>query len=100
MPAYTSSSPWKNTPIIDGKYLGNFQIRPIPAEADDFLYEIEVQYTHRPDLLAFDLYGSSKLWWVFAQVNMDVLKDPVFDMVAGTKIFIPKGPQLKSQLGV
>ena len=48
MASYTSSSPWKNTPIIDGKYLGSFQIRPVPAESDDFLYEIEVQYTHRP----------------------------------------------------
>jgi hypothetical protein len=100
MASYTSSSPWKNTPIIDGKYLGSFQIRPVPAESDDFLYEIEVQYTHRPDLLAYDLYGSSKLWWVFAQRNMDVLNDPVFDMVAGTKIFLPKGPRLKSVLGV
>ena len=32
-------------------------IRPVPAYADDPIYTIEPQYNHRPDLLAFDLYG-------------------------------------------
>ena len=100
MATYSNTSPWRNTRIIDNKYLGKFEIRPIPAEDDDFLYEVETQYTHRPDLLAYDLYGNSKLWWVFAQRNMDVLKDPVFDLVPGVKIFVPKGPNLKSVLGV
>ena len=98
--SYTNSSPWKNTKVVDNRYLGTFQIRPVPSEPDDFLYTIETQYTHRPDLLAHDVYGSSKLWWVFAQRNMDVIKDPVFDMVAGVQIFLPKGPSLKNILGV
>ena len=72
--SYNKTSPWSNTDIVDNKYLGNFQIRPVPAESDDFLYTIETQYTHRPDLLAHDLYGNSKLWWVFAQRNMDTIK--------------------------
>jgi len=101
MPAsYSSSSPWKNTKFINGQHLGVLAIRPIPAEADDVLYEIEPQYTHRPDLLAYDLYGTPKLWWVFAQRNMDVVKDPVFDIEAGTEIFLPKGPKLKEMLGI
>ena len=98
--SYSKSSPWANTPVVDNRYLGNFEIRPVPAEADDFLYTIETQYTHRPDLLAYDLYGNSKLWWVFAQRNMDTIKDPVFDMVAGVQIFLPKGPTLRNVLGV
>ena len=64
------------------------------------LYTIEPQYSRRPDLLAFDLYQSPKLWWVFAQRNMDTIKDPVFDMVAGVQIFLPKGPTLRNVLGV
>jgi len=101
MPAnYSNTSPWKNTKFVNGQYLGTLQIRPVPEEADDVLYEIEPQYTHRPDLLAYDLYGNSKLWWVFAQRNMDVIKDPVFDIEAGTKIYLPKGPALKEMLGI
>ena len=30
------------------------------------------------------------LWWVFAQRNMDVIQDPVYDMEPGIEIFIPK----------
>lgn len=101
MPAsYGNASPWKNTGFANGQYLSTLSIRPVPAEPDDFLYEIESQYTHRPDLLAYDLYGTSKLWWVFAQRNMDTIKDPVFDIEAGTKIFLPKGPALKEMLGI
>jgi hypothetical protein len=75
-------------------------IRPIPSTADDVLYTVEVQYNHRPDLLAYDLYGSSKLWWVFSQRNMDVLKDPIYDLVAGVKIYLPQGPKLRTALGI
>jgi hypothetical protein len=37
---------------------------------------------------------------VFAQRNMDVLIDPVYDLIPGTQIYIPKGPQLRSLLGI
>ena len=100
MTLYPKTSPWADTPITAGSTLDIMKIRPIPAEADDFLYEIESQYTYRPDLLSFDLYGTSKLWWVFAQRNMDIIKDPIFDMMPGTKIFIPKSSKLKTRLGI
>jgi len=50
--------------------------------------------------LAFDLYGDATLWWVFIQRNLDVLQDPVFDFVAGKKIYIPKNASLRSVLGL
>jgi hypothetical protein len=46
------------------------------------------------------LYGTSKLWWVFAQRNLDVIQDPVFDFIAGTQIFVPKKSGLVSTLGI
>lgn len=100
MANYFKTSPYANTTINSSGELGILKIRPVPADDDDFLYEIEPQYTHRPDLLAFDLYGTSKLWWVFAQRNIDILKDPVFDMKPGVKIFLPKGSELKKTLGI
>jgi hypothetical protein len=100
MAKYTNKSPYSNTGVLNNRYLGYLKIRPIPANGDDVLYKIEPQYTHRPDLLAYDLYGSSKLWWVFAQRNMDTIKDPIFDMKPGTEIYLPQGPKLRRTLGL
>lgn len=99
MAEYKKTSPWGNTPVRNNQYLDILRIRPVPAASDDVLYTVQPQYTHRPDLLAYDVYGNSKLWWVFSQRNMDVLKDPVFDLVAGTKIYLPKASQLQKYLG-
>ena len=96
---YTSSSPLFNTSVIQN-YLGILSIRPVSSEPDDFLYTIEPQYSHRPDLLAYDLYGTSKLWWVFIQRNLDVLQDPIYDFIPGVEIYIPKRSGLSKVLGV
>ena len=100
MATYSKDSPYANTQTVNGQYLNFLSIRPVPAESDDVLYTIESQYRHRPDLLAYDLYGSPRLWWVFAQRNMDVIKDPVYDIEAGTQIYLPKGDRLQEILGL
>ena len=99
MARYSTVSPWGKTKKEEF-YLGPLKIRPVPAEPDDVLYTIQPQYTHRPDLLAYDLYDDPKLWWVFAQRNMDVIKDPIFDFVSGTQIYLPQGSNLKNVLGL
>ncbi len=96
---YSNTSPWYTTRTIYN-YLDILAIRPVSAEVDDFLYSIEPQYTHRPDLLAFDLYGTASLWWVFIQRNLDVLQDPIFDFIPGKKIYVPKNSSLKIALGL
>lgn len=97
---YSTTSPYANTAVINDSYLDFLVIRPVPADADDYLYTIESQYTYRPDLLAYDLYGDPGLWWVFVQRNMDVIQDPIFDFVPGTEIYIPKGSNLRRVLGI
>jgi alpha-L-fucosidase len=96
---YRNTSPWYTTTSTQD-YLNVLTIRPVSAEVDDFLYTIEAQYTYRPDLLAFDLYGDATLWWVFIQRNLNVLQDPIFDFVPGKKIYIPKSSSLKTVLGL
>jgi prophage DNA circulation protein len=71
----------------------------MPKNVDDVLFEINKTYQNRPDLLAFDLYGDSSLWWVFALRNPNTIKDPVFDMKAGRKIYLPKKSTLDTLLG-
>lgn len=99
MAIYSNTSPWYKTEITKD-YLDILSIRPVSAEPDDYLYTIDPQYSYRPDLLAYDLYSTPNLWWVFTQRNLDVLKDPIFDFVAGTQIYIPKVNSLKTILGL
>jgi hypothetical protein len=96
---YKNTSPWYNTKVTN-KYLDIKTIRPVASESSDFLYTIESQYAYRPDLLAYDLYGDSRLWWIFIQRNMDVLQDPVLDFAPGTQIYICKKSSLTNVLGI
>ena len=96
---YDNTSPWFTTPTAQD-YLDLLTIRPVSADPDDFLYTIEAQYTYRPDLLAYDLYGDQKLWWVFIQRNLDVLQDPILDFVPGKQIYICKNSSLRTVLGL
>lgn len=99
MAVYNNNSPWANTEIENNFYLSLLSIRSVPAEDDDVVYTVQPQYTHRPDLLAYDLYNDTNLWWVFAQRNMDIIQDPIYDLVAGLQIRLPKGSALKKMLG-
>lgn len=96
---YSSVSPWYTTPI-NQNYLDVLKIRPVAAATDDILYTIDAKFNNRPDLLAYALYGDAALWWVFIQRNLDVLQDPIFDFVAGKKIYLPKESNLRSVLGL
>ena len=99
MTTYSYSSPYFKTNMSDG-YLDVLQLRDIPANDDDLLFTVPQQYTHRPDLLAYDLYGDANLWWVFAVRNKSVLKDPIYDMLAGQKIYLPKITTLREAIGL
>lgn len=52
----------------------------------------EVRAGDRLDLIAFDKYKKSSLWWVIAYVNNIV--DPIFDLKPGKKILIPNVSEL------
>lgn len=96
---YDSMSPYAKTNVVNN-YLDVINFRDFPAEKDDISFEITATYEFRPDLLAYDLYKTEKLWWVFAVRNKSILKDPVFDMTAGTKIYIPKLTTIKKYIGI
>ncbi len=99
MAKYSNTSPYLNTEQTD-THLGIFNPRPITGGADDISYEIDRIYAYRPDLLAFDLYGTPRLWWVFAQRNPNEIEDPIYDFKPGTVIRIPKLSNLQNDLGL
>jgi hypothetical protein len=99
MANYSNTSPYFNTEE-NNISLDFLTPRTITAELDDISYTIDRIYAHRPDLLAYDLYGSPRLWWVFAQRNPDVIEDPIYDFSPGKTIQLPKLTNLKNDLGI
>ena len=98
MANYNATSPYFTTPYSQF-YLDNMVNRPIPKENDDNLITLNQTYQYRPDLLAYDLYQESNLWWVFYQRNPNTLTAPPWDFEAGKMIYIPKITTLRSTLG-
>jgi hypothetical protein len=98
MAQYDATSPYFDTGYSQF-FLDVMVNRPIPKEDDDTMFTINLTYQYRPDLLAFDLYGTGALWWVFYQRNPNTLQAPPLDFAEGTTIFLPKVATLKSALG-
>lgn len=99
MTTYNKASPYSQTKTF-GQFLDVLEFRPITKKPDDVTYTIDKVYKHRPDMLAYDLYGDSALWWVFIARNPNVLKDPVFGFSPGVTIFIPAKETLIADLGL
>ena len=98
MANYDATSPYFQTPYRQF-YLDTMVNRPIPKQSDDLKTIINLTYQYRPDLLAYDLYGTAALWWVFYQRNPNTLTKPPLDFTVGTEIFLPKESTLKTVLG-
>ena len=96
---YSKTSPYYKTEIVNG-YLDVMSFRDIPSQRDDIVFEVTATYEFRPDLLAYDIYKDASLWWVFAVRNKTILKDPVYDLKAGIKIYLPKMSTMKTVLGI
>ena len=96
---YNRTSPYANTDIY-GFFLDVANIPSIPMDLKDVQYQIDTIYKGRPDLLAFDLYGDSSLWWVFAIRNPNVLQDPIYDFQPGVIIYVPQKQNLTTALGL
>ena len=99
MAKYSATSPYFTTSEFP-EYLDILSPRAITAEFDDQSYTIERTYAYRPDLLAYDLYGTPRLWWVFAQRNPDEIEDPIYDFKPGVTIQLPKPANVSRDLGV
>jgi hypothetical protein len=98
MATYDSTSPYFLTGYSQF-FLDVMTNRPIPQQSDDRLFQINMTYQYRPDLLAFDLYDNSNLWWVFYQRNPNTLQKPPLDFKADTLIYLPKITTLRNVLG-
>ena len=97
---YDMTSPYKTTEQVSNyvNYLDFWNPPYIPITVNDKLYKIEQKYHQRPDILSFDLYKTPNYWWVFAVRNPDKIKDPIFDLTAGTIIYITPSTSLPGMI--
>jgi hypothetical protein len=98
MAEYNSTSAYFTTGYSQ-YFLDIMTNRPLPKESDDQEMEINQTYQYRPDLLAYDLYGTPELWWVFYQRNPNTLTKPPLDFATGVRIYLPKISTLRAVLG-
>jgi len=90
MSTYRTDSVYRDTKVINDQYLDILNIDSIDVKnTTTKTITLEAKYDQKPDLLAHELYGNSKLWWVFALFNQDDLIDPIVDFKAGLKIKVP-----------
>ena len=72
---------------INRKYLGIYQ----PPLTNDSLSEetitliVQPKFNKRPDLMAFEMYGSAKLWCVYPHYKRDKQVEPIMEYISGTK---------------
>lgn len=94
---YNKSSPYYLTPQTS-TYLDIWNPPGLQPDQTDLILNVTDRYTQRPDILSQDLYGTPRLWWVFALVNPDILKDPIYDLVVGMEIRCPDKSRLQGYL--
>lgn len=94
MAQYSSTSPYSQT-SLNSQYLDVANLPQVPLDGDEVTVTLPARYARRPDLMSFELYGTSKLWWVFAAVNPDSFTDPVYDFEEGITVVIPSLASVK-----
>lgn len=98
MANYNRYSPYKDTPQTSW-YLDQYTHISIPVADDDEFYVIPQKYHQRPWMLAKELYGNERLYYIFALTNMDSIQDPLYDFTVGKQIRIPSNVRIQRLLG-
>lgn len=96
---YNKASFYYSTPITSWNSLDLWVPREIPRDGTDEYITLDQQYSYRPDVYSYVLYGTSQYCWVFMMMNKDVIKNPIYDFVGGIQIYIPTVEKLSRILG-
>lgn len=75
--------------------LGWWERKIFPESPDDSTYVLVSRYHKRPDLLAYDAYGSSHLAWLILQYNNIV--DINSEFVSGATVKLPTRQRVAQQ---
>ena len=86
MGVYSNIQRYKN-PKTNTRYYTNVVYPEIVPTANDlYMY---TSYEDRLDLLAYDYYGNSNLYWIISSANPDITRRDSFFIKSGVQIRIP-----------
>jgi hypothetical protein len=85
---YGSKSFLKNTGFRKF-FLDVSNLPKVPLTNGDII-QVPPECENRIDLFSYQQYGTSRLWWVIALANADIIKDPTWDFKAGMVVFVPR----------
>tara|TARA_B100000963_G_scaffold146237_2_gene127360 strand:- start:4328 stop:4633 length:306 start_codon:yes stop_codon:yes gene_type:complete len=88
----------RNMSFYTGLNYGN--LPKVPSATSDTKFRISKKYANRPDLLAFDKFGSTELWWIITLCNLEIIKDPITDFKEGVVIRLVSVDRAKQIAGV
>lgn len=94
---YSTGSAWSATPQTSW-CLENLVLRDIPNDPTDRFVVVENKYDQRPYNMAYDIYGSKDYWWVFMVMNLNLIRDPIYDFKGGLRLRIPTKERLLSNI--
>lgn len=94
---YSRYSPYFN--VKQTWYLDTMILKTMRPADDDEIYQIPTKFHHQPWRLAKEKYGNERLYYIFAVLNKDILKDPVYNFNAGITIRIPSVNRVQKYIG-
>jgi len=98
MVKFNRKSPYFET-SIGPRFIGHYVHREILPADTDYMLEVGTKYHERPGLLAFDLFGTRDLAWVFIAMNRDLMTDPIYSLRAGMTISVPTRERILELVG-
>ena len=93
---YSEKSYLKNTGIRKF-FLDVAKLPKINFTTGDYVI-VPPECENRIELFSYQQYGTSRLWWVIALANADVIKDTIWDFKSGMTVFVPRDQQLLEKL--
>jgi hypothetical protein len=93
---YTNKSYLRNTGYRKF-FLDVANLPKIDTTKGDYIV-VPMECENRMDLFSYQQYGSSRLWWVIALANADMIKDPIWDFKSGMQVFVPRDSDLLEKI--
>jgi hypothetical protein len=91
---YDQRSFLKNTEFKNF-YLNSSNLPKVSKSVGNWIL-VPPECEHRIDLFSYQQYGSSRLWWIIAIANADIIKDPTWDFKSGMAVFVPRDSSIIS----
>lgn len=86
--AFKRTSHLRSTRTVGG-YTDIYEPPLVPDFAKTTRFTITQKYVRRPDILAYELYGDSKFWWIFPLYNRNSIVDPINDFTLNKVLLVP-----------